>query len=145
MFSGDYPFREIAAGLQVIFAAKQGKRPPRPSHDLCRTRGLDDRMWHLMETCWAGKSSERPTAFQIVEQLRALPSPYINQRSPDKPTNSTCLTESPRCPLIDPIGEQRGDRNFPTVPADKPYGRVGSDKPIASPLLNYIPGLDGPS
>lgn len=71
MFSGEYPFPDIN-NFKVMLAVPQGTRPSRPSHDLCRTRGLNDEMWQLIETCWGGEPSKRPTATQVVGQLEAL-------------------------------------------------------------------------
>jgi hypothetical protein len=87
MFSGNYPFHDIKNDFQVIFAVKHGRRPSRPSHDLCQTRGLNDKVWELIKTCWATEPSERPSAGQIVEQLRALPSRPVDDRPLDNFNN----------------------------------------------------------
>lgn len=73
MFSGQYPFHDIANDFRVILVVKQQKRPSRPTHNLCQTRGLSDDIWKLIETCWNSEPSRRPKAGQIVEQLRTLP------------------------------------------------------------------------
>ena len=72
MFSGTYPFHDIKNDFQVINAIRRGKRPSRPSHDLCQTRGLSDEIWGLIETCWTGESSGRPTANRVMQQLHTL-------------------------------------------------------------------------
>jgi len=87
MFSGDCPFHNIKNDFQVIFAVKLGKRPSHPSHDLCRIRGLTDKIWDLLQTCWTTEPSERPSAGQIVEQLRALPDRPVDQRPLDNFNN----------------------------------------------------------
>lgn len=52
-------------------AVRKGKRPPRPSDDRCRIRGLNDGIWDIIETCWAQEVTHRPSTHQIVELLRA--------------------------------------------------------------------------
>lgn len=49
-----------------------GKRPSRPSHDMCVIRGLDDEIWSIIESCWTHEPIERLTTHQIVECLRLL-------------------------------------------------------------------------
>jgi hypothetical protein len=83
MFSGQKPFHDIANEYQVIVAIQGGNRPPHPLHDLSRTRGLNNDVWHLIETCWTAEPSERPTATQIVEQLRDLPNQPLDERPND--------------------------------------------------------------
>lgn len=58
----------------------EGKRPARPLHDLSRTRGLNDEVWSLVESCWAQNPAERPSADQVVKQLRSLPNRPSDQR-----------------------------------------------------------------
>jgi hypothetical protein len=145
MFSGKYPFFDIANEFQVMFAVKRGKRPFRPSNLLCQTRGMSKEMWHLIETCWTANPSERPTASKIVEQLRALPNQPIDRRPPDKYT--IWITEPSERPTADPIGEQlrvlpnrlvpsEVSRKDGTRPRGKPCGNVRSlDK--RNPLLAH--------
>lgn len=73
MFSNEYPFSDMAADLQVMIAVKRGKRPPRPLHELSRTRGLDDKIWNIIETCWNHDPAMRPTASKVVEYFGNLP------------------------------------------------------------------------
>jgi hypothetical protein len=73
MFSDQYPFPEISADFQVMFAVKQGRRPARPKHELSRTRGLNDEVWHIIETCWSQDPGQRPSASDVVGYLRGLP------------------------------------------------------------------------
>jgi hypothetical protein len=83
MFSGKFPFHDIANDFQVMFAVQQGRRPSRPSHDLGRVRGLNDEMWNLIEACWTSEPSERLSASRIVEKLRTLPNRPVDQRPLD--------------------------------------------------------------
>ena len=83
MFSGQYPFREISADFQVMFAVKQGKRPARPKHDLSRIRGLNDEVWHIIEAGWSQDPGQRPSASHVVEYLRGLPNQPDDHRPPN--------------------------------------------------------------
>jgi hypothetical protein len=83
MFSGEVPFYEDPSDIRVVLSVMQGKRPPRPSHQLSRTRGLSDAVWQLVETCWAPDPAERPTAKQITEQLCALLDMIVDDRLVD--------------------------------------------------------------
>jgi len=80
MFSGTYPFDDIANDFKVILAIQQGKRPSLPSHNLSRVRGWSDEILHLIEACWAEKPDDRLSAGQIVEKLRALPDRPVDER-----------------------------------------------------------------
>jgi hypothetical protein len=73
MFSDQFPFHEITGDFQVMFAVKRGKRPSRPTHDLSRTRGLNDAIWQIIETCWIQDPDKRYTASEVVLFLRNLP------------------------------------------------------------------------
>ena len=53
--------------------------PSRPYH-LCRSRGLSDGIWHLIEHCWDRDPRQRPLASQIVKYLRALINWPVYQR-----------------------------------------------------------------
>jgi hypothetical protein len=66
-----------------MFAVMQGKRPPRPGHPLSRTRGLNDKVWHIITACWDQDPDARPTASKVVEYFRGLP----NQPSDHRPPN----------------------------------------------------------
>jgi len=84
MFSGEVPFFENPYDIQVIMGVMRGKRPPRPMHGLSRTRGISDKLWTLVEDCWAQDPTQRPTAGQIVERLRLLPNWQDDQRPLDE-------------------------------------------------------------
>ncbi|KIM82030.1 hypothetical protein PILCRDRAFT_88827 [Piloderma croceum F 1598] len=83
MFSGEVPFYEDPSDIRVVLSVMQGKRPPRPSHQLSGTRGLNDAIWQLVETCWAPDPTERPTAKHIVEQLSGLLNMIVDDRPVD--------------------------------------------------------------
>jgi hypothetical protein len=83
MFSGTYPFDDIANDFRVMFAIQQGRRPSPPSHDLSRVRGWNDEILHLIEACWSEKPSDRLSIGHIVEILRALPDRPVDERPLD--------------------------------------------------------------
>jgi hypothetical protein len=104
MFSAELPFHEIPRDYGVILAVMSGKRPRRPSHDMCRTRGLSGGLWNLIEICWADRPSDRPTASQIVECLHALPHRHVDQRPLDEfdiSLSSRMLDSQPEHPFAD--------------------------------------------
>jgi serine/threonine protein kinase len=82
MFSGEIPMHDLR-DFGVVLAVTQGRRPQRPSHDLCQIRGLDDEIWDLIENCWASIPSERPSASQIKAHLYSMPSLPLDQRPAD--------------------------------------------------------------
>jgi serine/threonine protein kinase len=83
MFSGQVPFYEDPSNIRVVLGVMQGRRPTRPLNDLSRTRGLNDEVWHLIMTCWIQDPIQRPSAKQVVEQLRSLPNQPVDQRPLD--------------------------------------------------------------
>jgi len=64
-----------------MIAVKRGKRPPRPTHELSQTRGLNDEIWRIIEKCWNQDPNKRPTARVVVESLRNLPDRPPDDRS----------------------------------------------------------------
>jgi hypothetical protein len=83
MFSGEIPFFEISYDIQVILGVMRGRRPAHPMHELCKTRGISDDLWDLIQTCWAQNPMQRPATEQIMERLRALPNWQDDQRPLD--------------------------------------------------------------
>src|ERR1700679_1894916 len=83
MFSGEIPFYEDASDMRVILGLINGTRPARPEGDSCRIRGLTNELWDLVETCWTEDPTQRPTATQVVEHLRALPNESVDERPVD--------------------------------------------------------------
>ena len=72
MFSGELPFESLNEH-QFVSALMQGRRPSRPLHALSATRGLNDKVWHLVEACWGELPGNRPTADEIIKTLYPLP------------------------------------------------------------------------
>jgi hypothetical protein len=73
MFSCQFPFFDFSNDYLVMSAMLQGKRLPCPTHELSRTRGLKDKIWHIIEACWNQDPNKRPTASKVVESIRNLP------------------------------------------------------------------------
>ena len=73
VFSGQVPLHEVSEWI-VPVVVNQGRRPLRPSHDICLRRGLDNDMWNLMEACWQMEPSNRPTAGEVVARICTKPS-----------------------------------------------------------------------
>ncbi|KIM79496.1 hypothetical protein PILCRDRAFT_823402 [Piloderma croceum F 1598] len=71
LFSGKLPFHNISKDSGIMCAVLKGKRPPRPSDDRSRIRGLNNEIWNIIETCWAKKPGRRLSAEQIVERLNS--------------------------------------------------------------------------
>ena len=83
MFSCKIPFYGISADPQIIYKVLEGERPTWPSDNSSSVRGLSDEMRALVETCWDQKPTNRPTATQIVQQLRVLASGRPDRRQQD--------------------------------------------------------------
>ena len=80
MFSGMLPFILMQHDYRVILAIQNGERPLRPSDEQSQARGLTNEVWHIIEACWVQEPSKRPTASQIVDQLRSLPHQPMDER-----------------------------------------------------------------
>jgi hypothetical protein len=70
--TGKLPFYHIPQDFSVVLAVKYGKRPPKPSAELWLAHGLEDYLWDLIERCWRQEHEQRPTAKEVVEELRLL-------------------------------------------------------------------------
>lgn len=67
IFTGQVPLAHLI-DFQVMRAITEGRRSPRPP----RTQGnddIDDTMWQLIEECWAGQPSDRPSSGDIVIRI----------------------------------------------------------------------------
>ena len=80
IFSGNIPFYKIHLGAAVIFRVIRGERPSRPPIDICHSRGLDDDMWGLINSCWTMKPAERLTASEIVNRLQSRSALSVEER-----------------------------------------------------------------
>ncbi|EGO26974.1 hypothetical protein SERLADRAFT_448085 [Serpula lacrymans var. lacrymans S7.9] len=62
IYSGEIPFHEVKSDYYVMQSVTRGARPPRPPLSLCQTRGLDDTLWAILQSCWLKDAAARPTA-----------------------------------------------------------------------------------
>ncbi|KAJ7862080.1 kinase-like domain-containing protein, partial [Mycena leptocephala] len=67
ILTGRVPFRELPNDVAVVFRVANGKRPSRPTS--CSGNTAFDSLWELLQNCWDGRPSMRPTAPQVVERL----------------------------------------------------------------------------
>lgn len=63
------PFANTPDGLLMGVVVDRGLRPPRPDGQDTLKQGLGDRMWALIESCWAAGPDYRPTARTIVSRI----------------------------------------------------------------------------
>ena len=159
MFSCEIPFCDILVDARIIVSVLAEKRPTWPSDNSSRVRGLSYEMRALVETCWDQKPTNRPTATQIVQQLRVLASGRPDQRQQDDfslnhpPQTLSNLAEHPfatlsnsdsqialvRQPLEKPIESLpvRSLDSRPLPPTVIPSRE--EDRPISQPTsLSYI-------
>jgi hypothetical protein len=126
MFSGNFPFYEIHQDHSVVVDVMEGKRPARPLHDLISTRGLSDELWNLIERCWAQNPSKRPTATEVVRQLRSLPNrptdsrPFDESTIPGPSRVAYCEADHPFSALVpdDEDSEEMHDLKWVSRPND---------------------------
>ncbi|KAF9449953.1 kinase-like protein [Macrolepiota fuliginosa MF-IS2] len=72
LLTGKQPFAEIGRDVAVVSAIlSQSARPKRPA-DPAAQRWLTDGMWVLLERCWLGDPSSRPSMGDIVVNLREI-------------------------------------------------------------------------
>ena len=99
--------------VQVITAVAAGKRPGRPSDELCMTRGLDDEMWGIIEACWTMKPTDRLKSGMVVKKLRDKPQRPADSRPPcdlyDAFTRSDLFRHSFLYPELD-MNVSQGER-----------------------------------
>ena len=68
VFTGKVPFDDDAS-VETMVAIMDGKRPSRPIHE-----ALTDRLWGLMQQCWAQDPCERPQMSEVLKFLNPPPS-----------------------------------------------------------------------
>ena len=84
VLTGKPPFRNRPRSATVITDIIDGILPTRPPVEV-PDRGLSDRLWYLMQHCWARKPEERPLMNVVVQKMKTLQS---------KRPSSLCM-----CPL----------------------------------------------
>ena len=74
ILAGRQPFHNMS-DVEVILAVYNHEHPSRPpitDHATFHSRGLDDRMWALMEECWNADPDKRPTASALCDLLSTM-------------------------------------------------------------------------
>lgn len=62
------PWSQVRFPFHVVSKVSNGERPPRPSDKETVSRGLDDRLWELLQGCWEEFES-RPTMSEVLAKL----------------------------------------------------------------------------
>ncbi|KLO10995.1 hypothetical protein SCHPADRAFT_491395 [Schizopora paradoxa] len=58
--------------MDLVTALQNQQHPARPTDPSVVARGLDDRLWALLTKCWAFEPSERPSIFEVSEELERM-------------------------------------------------------------------------
>jgi len=71
VYTGNYPFYELARDFTVILRILEGKKPtrPHPSSSAFLQFKLTEAIWLIMECCWETRPSERPTIHHIISKI----------------------------------------------------------------------------
>lgn len=72
IFSGEVPFHECEHEESIPLYIIQNRRPERPTHERSQSRGLNDAIWSIVESCWSPEPELRPSASQVVASIRAM-------------------------------------------------------------------------
>ncbi|KLO11001.1 kinase-like protein [Schizopora paradoxa] len=72
LMTGQVPFNQTRRTTSVLIAATDGLRPERPTDPAVEARGLDDRLWDLMNRCWAQEPEDRPSIKEVNDELEAM-------------------------------------------------------------------------
>ncbi|KAJ7933025.1 kinase-like domain-containing protein, partial [Mycena leptocephala] len=71
IYMGEQPFPSIQPDVAVVFQVRDEMRPRRPSSSGLPdgARVMSDRLWAILEACWAHKPSDRPDMGTVLERL----------------------------------------------------------------------------
>ncbi|KDQ09112.1 hypothetical protein BOTBODRAFT_37355 [Botryobasidium botryosum FD-172 SS1] len=70
IFTGQVPFFYLSTNTLSIFnMVRNGQFPDRPLGKDIVAKGLDDRVWELMKTCWSMDPTQRLSAAEILKRL----------------------------------------------------------------------------
>ncbi|KDQ19627.1 hypothetical protein BOTBODRAFT_444438 [Botryobasidium botryosum FD-172 SS1] len=72
VFTHEVPFHTMHLDHEVTEYIKRHNLPPRPRDPEVVSRGLDDRMWQLVERCSHKHATKRLSAQELVEQLQKI-------------------------------------------------------------------------
>ncbi len=68
VYTEEVPWTGFRDGQVIMEVCIRNKRPPRPSK-LATSRGLDNSMWKLIQTCWSTKPRDRPSMRDVVKKI----------------------------------------------------------------------------
>ena len=63
------PYSQIRTLTLVVIRRRWGLKPERPGDDVTE-RGLDNKLWALMERCWEDDPDARPTIQEVLEEMK---------------------------------------------------------------------------
>lgn len=66
--SHQQPWSHVKFAHSVVIKVANGEKPPRPVDDATVARGLDDKMWDVLEKCWA-EPENRPSIEDVLCML----------------------------------------------------------------------------
>ncbi|KAG8755391.1 hypothetical protein FRC12_010895 [Ceratobasidium sp. 428] len=101
IITGDKPFSEMANDVVVMRAITNQKLPIRPK-DLIPLESRDgDKLWHLLNACWAFNPDKRPQAAELETTLRTITQEGLKKGSSlgtnsiGPPSDTLNLTDAP--------------------------------------------------
>ena len=79
IFSGDIPFKDVSCWSSLRRnVVKNAMRPAKPQPQGDIGREFDDKLWSLIEECWAQEPSNRPTAETVSLRLGGVNGCLVN-------------------------------------------------------------------
>ncbi|KAF8633770.1 hypothetical protein AX15_001276 [Amanita polypyramis BW_CC] len=69
LLTHEKPFARLKRGVHVIRKMEMGERPDRPDDKHAIERGLDEKMWELLWSCWAPNGEDRPSIDELISRL----------------------------------------------------------------------------
>jgi hypothetical protein len=73
IYTGEQPFWDIKQEVMVAILVLDQKRPPQPLGPPDGTRAMSNRLWAIVEACWAHGPSDRPDMDKVLELIMASP------------------------------------------------------------------------
>ncbi|KAJ7781460.1 kinase-like domain-containing protein [Mycena metata] len=67
IFTHEQPYNNIKHTTEVVIRSAKGEHPPRPISEPVLRRGLNEKMWILLNNLWNPEPSQRPTIEQVLE------------------------------------------------------------------------------
>ncbi|KAK7060289.1 hypothetical protein VNI00_001054 [Paramarasmius palmivorus] len=71
LFTHQQPYANIKHTTEVVIKRSMGFFPPRPTDERVLRRGLDDRIWALMNSCWNADALRRPNINVVLAALES--------------------------------------------------------------------------